>query len=130
MFAMPVPIAMRDVRPAMPATVVRASLLNTPSTIRALSNPRSSARTASSTASRTPTANPQMVTPIFMRPRLRVGSCHIVRAVRRLGSPARAGSAEQLPGEISGRLPALDRHLPIHDDGRDALGLLHEAARA
>ena len=67
-FAIPVPIAMREVRPAMPATVVSASLLHTPSTMNTLSNPLSSARTARSTASRTPAANPHTVNPIFMSP--------------------------------------------------------------
>src|SRR5260221_4812094 len=61
-----VPMVMRDVRPAMPATVVSASLLNTPSTMKALSHPSCSACTARSTASRTPTSNPQIVSPIFM----------------------------------------------------------------
>src|SRR5262245_41848684 len=66
MFTMPVPIVMREVRPAMPATVVSASLLNTLSTMNTLSHPCASATTARSTAGRTPMPNPQNVTPRFI----------------------------------------------------------------
>src|SRR5262245_30573358 len=62
--AMPVPTPIREVRPAMPATVVMASLLKTPSTRNTLSKPRSSACTARSTAARTPTSKPQRVSPM------------------------------------------------------------------
>src|SRR5215831_15436154 len=66
MFTIPVPIVIRVVRPAMPATVVSASLLNTLSTMNTLSNPRASAMTARSTAGRAPIPNPQNVTPRFI----------------------------------------------------------------
>src|SRR5262245_26495493 len=66
MFTMPVPIVIRVVRPAMPATVVSASLLNTLSTMNTLSHPRASAVTARSTAERAPMPNPQNVTPRFI----------------------------------------------------------------
>src|SRR5262245_46772057 len=66
MFTIPVPIVIRVVRPAMPATVVSASLLNTLSTMNTLSNPRASAMTARSTAARAPMPNPQNVTPRFI----------------------------------------------------------------
>src|SRR5262245_31986862 len=66
MFTMPVPIVIRVVRPAMPATVVSASLLNTLSTMNTLSKPRASAMTARSTAGRALMPNPQNVTPRFI----------------------------------------------------------------
>src|SRR5262245_50081271 len=66
MLAIPVPTMIREVRAAMPATVVTASLLNTLSTMNTLSKPRPSAATARSTASRTPIPNPQNVTPRFI----------------------------------------------------------------
>src|SRR5262247_2591726 len=88
MLTIPVPIVILVVRPAMPATVVSASLLNTLSTMNTLSNPRASAMTARSTAGRAPMPNPQNVTPRF------IGSPS--------GSPSVAAQARNGQKEVQG----------------------------
>src|SRR5262245_54989112 len=140
---MPVPIAIRDVHVAMPATVVTASLLRTPSTMNTLSNPRCSARTARSTAPFAPTANPQSVSPTFIAG-WRPSPGALVLVVLALSAPDAQLRRHRRPRAVEARVrverslirPALQQREPVRVEHTLerlellAAGLLHRLRAA